>query len=79
MAEKEKTTLIPVQGALKEMTLGNVEARVGTLTQKTAREFEHTLMEAERYIVRNPWRAVGIAAGAGLILGSLLALRPRQD
>lgn len=61
------------------MTVGNVEARVGKVTQQTAREFEHAMMETERYIVRNPWRAVGIAAGAGLVLGSLLALRPRQD
>lgn len=61
------------------MTLGNVEARMGKLSQQTAREFEHAMMETERFIVRNPWRAVGIAAGAGLILGSLLALRPRQD
>lgn len=50
---------------------------VGVRVDRMARTKEQLTMEAERFIVRNPWRAVGIAAGIGLIAGSLIALAPR--
>lgn len=62
----------------KNVAVEHVGARVDRLALKTARRADHLTMEAERFIVRNPWRAVGIAAGIGLIAGSLIALAPRS-
>jgi len=64
-------------GAAKNVAVEHVGARVDRLALRTARTKDHLTMEAERFIVRNPWRAVGIAAGIGLIAGSLIALAPR--
>ncbi len=50
-----------------------VDAQEGVLHQ--AREL---LGDGEEYVRRNPWQAVGIAAGAGLLIGLLLSLGRRQ-
>jgi ElaB/YqjD/DUF883 family membrane-anchored ribosome-binding protein len=36
------------------------------------------LGSCEEYVRRNPWQAVGIAAGAGLLIGLLVSLNRRQ-
>jgi ElaB/YqjD/DUF883 family membrane-anchored ribosome-binding protein len=41
------------------------------LTDKTKEYARHT----DHYVQENPWRAVGIAAGAGLIIGLLISRR----
>ncbi len=61
----------------KNVAVEHVGAKVDRMALRTARSADHLTMEAERFIVRNPWRAVGIAAGIGLIAGSLIALAPR--
>ena len=62
----------------KSVAVEHVGAQVDRVALRTARTKDHLTMEAERFIVRNPWRAVGIAAGIGLIAGSLIALAPRS-
>ncbi len=34
--------------------------------------YEETLYQAERYIHTRPWRALGVAAGAGFLLGMII-------
>ncbi len=42
------------------------------LTQETVRErSQAALGNAEQYVQENPWQAVGIAAGVGLLIGLL--------
>jgi len=48
------------------------EVQEGTLQQ--AREL---FTESEEYVRKNPWQAVGIAAGAGVLIGLLLSLSRR--
>ena len=50
------------------------DAQDGLLHQ--AREM---LSDGEDYVRRNPWQAVGIAAGAGLLIGLLISLGRRQS
>jgi len=39
------------------------------------RHGEDAMIATEDYVRRNPWQAIGIAAGVGLVLGALLARR----
>lgn len=39
------------------------------------RHGEDAVIATEEYVRRNPWQAVGIAAGVGLVMGVLLARR----
>jgi ElaB/YqjD/DUF883 family membrane-anchored ribosome-binding protein len=48
------------------------EVQEGTLQQ--AREL---FTEGDEYVRKNPWQAVGIAAGAGVLIGLLLSLSRR--
>jgi ElaB/YqjD/DUF883 family membrane-anchored ribosome-binding protein len=48
------------------------EAQTGALRQ--AREL---ISDGEEYVRKNPWQAVGIAAGAGLLVGLLISLSRR--
>jgi len=45
-----------------------LESEVGAKVRETARA-------TDSYVRENPWRAVGIAAGAGLLIGLLLSSR----
>ncbi|MEM1157300.1 MAG: DUF883 C-terminal domain-containing protein [Verrucomicrobiota bacterium] len=62
---------------VKSVAVEHMGARVDRMALRTARTKDQLTMEAERFIVRHPWRAVGIAAGIGLIAGSLIAIAPR--
>lgn len=75
--ESESSNLSRDNGSAKKVEVELVNARVDRQTSRTARNANHLTVEAERFIVSNPWRAVGIAVGIGLIAGSLIALAPR--
>lgn len=46
------------------------------VTKNTVRErSEVALIDAEQYVKENPWQAVGIAAGVGLLIGLLAGRR----
>lgn len=51
-----------------ESLLRETSGLVGERARDAARDTEH-------YVRRNPWQAVGIAAGVGLLLGVLISRR----
>jgi ElaB/YqjD/DUF883 family membrane-anchored ribosome-binding protein len=77
--ETESSYLSNAVTSAKNVAVEHVGAKVDRFALRAAREKDHLMLETERFIVRNPWRAVGIAAGIGLIAGSLVALSPRSD
>lgn len=61
-------------GALRERLGTHVEslqAALGDAQGAAHRRYRVAAVSAERYIRHNPWRAVGIAAGIGLLVGAL--------
>lgn len=48
--------------------LSNLEAEIVSRSRDAARE-------TDRYVRTHPWQSIGIAAGAGLLLGMLLTRR----
>ena len=61
--------------ARAEETVRNAKARLGEVEEQAlegAREFAG---EADEYVRGNPWQAVGIAAGIGLVIGMLMSRR----
>lgn len=51
------------------------KTRLTDLEQQAERATKRVSAAAETYIRENPWTTVGIAIGAGLLLGALLAHR----
>jgi ElaB/YqjD/DUF883 family membrane-anchored ribosome-binding protein len=51
------------------------KARVREAEQAARQRGEDALHATEDYAKRNPWQAMGIAAGVGLVIGVLLARR----
>jgi ElaB/YqjD/DUF883 family membrane-anchored ribosome-binding protein len=49
--------------------------RLHEAEQSAIRRGEEALHSTEDYARRNPWQAMGIAAGVGLVIGVLLARR----
>lgn len=49
--------------------------RLHAAEQSAIRHGEDALHATEDYAKRNPWQAMGVAAGVGLLLGVLLARR----
>jgi len=47
-------------------------ADMQAMVAERSREYIHT---ADDYVHENPWQAIGIAAGAGLLLGLLISRR----
>ena len=59
-----------IQDSLQQakVKLAETEALVRERAQQVARD-------GEEYVKENPWRAIGIAAGVGLVLGLILSRR----
>ena len=49
--------------------------RLSEIQQKTADQARQAAESADEYVHKNPWQAVGIAAGMGLLLGVLINRR----
>lgn len=67
---------VPGEGvdALRERLGTHVEslqAALGDAQNAAQRRYRVASVSAERYVRQNPWQAVGIAAGVGLLLGVL--------
>lgn len=56
-------------------SLDAAKRRLHEAEQSAVRHGEEAVHATEDYARRNPWQAMGIAAGVGLILGVLLARR----
>jgi ElaB/YqjD/DUF883 family membrane-anchored ribosome-binding protein len=58
-----------------EESLHAVRSRLQALEGNVAARAREATREAEGYVRDNPWTAVGVAAGIGLLLGVLIARR----
>ena len=56
-------------------SLESAKRRLLEAERSAVRHGEEAVAATEDYVKRNPWQAVGIAAGVGLVLGVLLARR----
>jgi len=56
-------------------SLDAAKARVMEAERSAMRHGEDALHATEDYAKRNPWQAMGVAAGVGLVIGVLLARR----
>ena len=67
---------VPGEGvdALRDKLGTHVETRqsaLGDAQQNAQRRYRTATVNTERYVRRNPWRSIGIAAGVGFVLGIL--------
>ena len=58
-----------------EESLRQARARLSDVEEEALRHAREISASAEDYVRENPWQSVGIAAGAGLLLGLLLSRR----
>lgn len=64
--------------ARAEETLRAAKVRMAEVGEDLGERAQVAVDSADRYVRRNPWTAVGIAAVAGLLLGALLTRRERD-
>jgi ElaB/YqjD/DUF883 family membrane-anchored ribosome-binding protein len=70
IGEKADDARRRVQAALE-----GARTRLRTMQGSASEMGEQAVKVTEAYVRENPWQAVGIAAGAGLVLGLLLSRR----
>src|ERR1700743_2333 len=61
-------------GALRDKLGTHVEtlqSALGDAQQNAQRRYRAATVNTERYVRRNPWRSIGIAASVGFLLGVL--------
>jgi ElaB/YqjD/DUF883 family membrane-anchored ribosome-binding protein len=61
--------------AKAEESLRQAKARLKTVEEEAVARARAIAGDADEYVRGNPWAAVGIAAGIGLVLGLLMARR----
>jgi ElaB/YqjD/DUF883 family membrane-anchored ribosome-binding protein len=61
--------------ARAEKTIAEARARLDDVEHQTVRRVKEFAGEADTYVRDNPWRAVGVAAGIGLVMGLILSRR----
>jgi ElaB/YqjD/DUF883 family membrane-anchored ribosome-binding protein len=61
--------------ARAEESLRQAKVRLSEVEQEAVRRAREVADAADEYVRENPWQAVGVAAGIGLVLGLLLARR----
>ena len=54
-------------------SLGTARARLGKAQEAMLEKTKKAAHATDEYVHENPWRAVGIAAGVGLIVGMLIS------
>jgi ElaB/YqjD/DUF883 family membrane-anchored ribosome-binding protein len=63
--------------ARAEESLSAARDRLGEMQGNAVQQARELVSSGEEYVRRNPWQAVGIAAGAGLLVGLLISLSRR--
>ena len=58
-----------------QAALANARTRLKAVQGSAAEMGEEAVKATETYVRENPWQSIGIAAGAGLILGLLISRR----
>jgi ElaB/YqjD/DUF883 family membrane-anchored ribosome-binding protein len=61
--------------ARAEESLRMAKERLSGIEEETLKHARVLAGEADEYVRGNPWQAVGIAAGVGLVLGLLMSRR----
>jgi ElaB/YqjD/DUF883 family membrane-anchored ribosome-binding protein len=61
--------------AQAETSLRRVRERLAALEGEVGEKIRAGAKATDQYVRANPWRAVGIAAGAGLLVGLLVSWR----
>ena len=61
--------------ARAEESVRLAKERLSGIEEETLKHARELAGEADQYVRGNPWQAVGIAAGIGLVLGVLLSRR----
>jgi len=56
-----------------EESLRQAKSRIEGLEQAALRSGKEVVNSAEEYVRQNPWQALGVAAGVGLVIGVLLS------
>jgi ElaB/YqjD/DUF883 family membrane-anchored ribosome-binding protein len=59
--------------AKTEESLRQAKTRIESLEQAAVNSGKEMVNSAEDYVRQNPWQAIGVAAGVGLVLGVLLS------
>jgi ElaB/YqjD/DUF883 family membrane-anchored ribosome-binding protein len=59
--------------AKTEESLRQAKSRIDSLEQSALNSGKEMVDSAEDYVRKNPWQALGVAAGVGLVLGVLLS------
>jgi ElaB/YqjD/DUF883 family membrane-anchored ribosome-binding protein len=63
--------------ARAEESLSAARERLGEVREDAVLKARELVASGEEYVRKNPWQAVGIAAGAGLLVGLLISLSRR--
>jgi ElaB/YqjD/DUF883 family membrane-anchored ribosome-binding protein len=61
--------------ARAEETVRNAKARLGEVEEQALERAREFAGDADDYVRGNPWQAVGIAAGIGILIGMLMSRR----
>jgi len=61
--------------ARAEDSLKAARARLASIEDDISVRAREAAQQADRYVHDNPWTAIGVAAGVGLLLGVLIARR----
>lgn len=66
-----------IEGARARATesLRQARQRIASAQAEATREVREAAASADEYVREHPWHAVGVAAGAGLLLGLLISRR----
>jgi len=58
-----------------QAALDTARGRLKTMQDSTVDVGEEAVRATEKYVRENPWQAIGVAAGVGLVIGLLLSRR----
>jgi ElaB/YqjD/DUF883 family membrane-anchored ribosome-binding protein len=61
--------------ARAEKSIKQARSRLDDLENHAVRRVKEAASEADEFVRENPWRAIGVAAGVGLLVGLLLSRR----
>lgn len=60
-------------------TLRDARTRLAGSAEQAKNMASNTMTQADRYVHENPWRAVAIGAGVGVVVAMLISSRRRSD
>ena len=73
-ADQSSAKMVEARAKIQQ-SLEAAKARFLAAEQAVQRQAAHTVHATEDFARRNPWQAMSLAAGVGLVIGALLARR----